>query len=205
MTLPSLLRHVGANIPRGVTVDGRVLTGHAAVAAVAAHVATSVVPHTFHGGDQPDLADAGAPEGPYALAWWNTYPAARDADVAAVAAAFPGFRYDGAGGGHWFEGVIDTGRGRFRVAVVGNPDGGLPHLVPVQPRGLGRHEGGGFRRPEHMYTNGNLCVAATADWNRGEHNTVTAIAWAAHWYGVYTDWRLGGPWPAEGYRPDAAA
>lgn len=204
MSLPSLLRHIGVHIPRGVDVDGRILTGRAAGAAVATGAATAVAKHEFHGGAAPALADAAAPSGPHARAWWNTDPVARDADIAAVAAAFPGFTYDAADGGHRFEGVINTGRGRFRVSVVGNPRGGLPRLVPVHPRTLGRHEGRGFRRSEHLYDNGNLCVAAAEDWDPEEHNTVTCIAWAAHWYAVYTDWRLGGPWPTDGYRPDVA-
>lgn len=202
MSLPDLLRHVSARVPRAVAIDGRLITGSAAVSAAAAGTATLVMPHTNHGGVQGVL-DAPSPAGTarYARAWWNADTAARDADVAAVSRAFPGFAYDGSDGGHRFEGVIDTGRGRFRVAVVGNPDGGLPRVVPVQPRAMGRVEGRGFRRPEHVYTNGNLCVAAEEDWLPG-YGTVVAIAWAANWYASYTDWRLGGPWVSDGYRPD---
>jgi len=98
MTLPSLLRHVGVHIPRGVTVDGRVLTGHAAVAAVAAHTATAVVPHTFHGGDDPLAAPA-----PRA-AWWDN-AAGREADKAAVHASFPGFVLDDNEGGYVWHGA----------------------------------------------------------------------------------------------------
>ena len=57
----------------------------------------------------------------------------------------------------------------------------------------------------HLYLSGNLCVADISDWRPGEHTSATAIAWAAHWYAAYTDWRLGGPWPTDGYRADAAA
>jgi hypothetical protein len=202
MTMTSLLRHVGIHVPRGVTVDGRLLVGAPAVAAIKAGTATAVAPTFHHGGpatflDRPDdpLADR------YAGAWWNLDPAARDADKAAVEAAFPAFRYDGTDGAHDFTGVIDTGRGRFRVLVIGNPDGGQPYLVPVEPRTLGRREGRSFRRSPHLYDNGNLCVAREEDWHPGEHNTVTAIAWAAFWYATYTDWRLGGPWPTPGYQP----
>lgn len=205
MTLPSLLRHVGAHIPRGVTVDGRVLTGRAAVAAFATGSATPIMPHTNHGGVQAALRDVATPSGRYANAWWNAHPTARMADIVGVARAFPGFVYNGMDGGHRFEGLINTGRGRFRVAAVGYPDGRIPHLVPINPHGLGRHEGRGFRRPEHVYTNGNLCVAGDDDWRPDEYNTVTAIAWAAHWYATYTDWRLGGSWRSDGYRPHAPA
>src|SRR5450759_1014768 len=190
MTLPSLLRHVGVHIPRGVTVDGRVLTGHAAVAAVAAHTATAVVPHTFHGGDDPLAAPA-----PRA-AWWDN-AAGREADKAAVHASFPGFVLDDNEGGYVWHGAIDTGRGRFRIEVVGCRGNGLPHIVPVLPRALGRPEGRrGFRNAEHLYTSGNLCVADTSDWDPQVHTTATAIAWAAHWFAAYTGWRIaGGPWP----------
>jgi hypothetical protein len=198
MTLPSLLRRVGIAVPRGVSVDGRVLTGRAAAAAVSAGTATAVVPHAFHGGDDPPIASA--PE-----AWWQD-PAARGADIAAVAQAFPGFRLDQRDGGHTWTGAIDTGRGRFDVSVVCDPAGGLPAVVPVLPRALGRNEGRrGFRPSEHLYVSGNLCVADTADWDPAAHTSATAIAWAAHWYAAYTDWRLGGQWPTDGYRPDAAA
>lgn len=199
MTLPSLLRHVGVHIPRGVTVDGRVLTGHAAVAAVAAHTATAVAPHTFHSGEDPPRSPATRP------AWWDD-PAARAADVAAVHAAFPGFRLDDSDGGYAWHGVLDTGRGRFAITVVGSPERGLPQLVPVRPKALGRSEGSrGFRKSEHLYTSGNLCVAALEDWDAQHHTTDTAIAWAAHWFAAYTDWRMsGGSWPIDGYHPHAA-
>ncbi len=198
MTLPSLLRYVGIDIPRGVSIDGRVLFGRAATAAVAAGTASAVVPHAFHGGDEPPPAATRS-------AWWDD-PAARDADIADVNRAFPGFRLDQRDGGHAWTGTIDTGRGTFDVTVVADPAGGLPTIVPVTPRVLGRNEGRrGFRPAPHLYLSGNLCVADTSDWHQGEHTSATAIAWAAHWYAAYTDWRLGGPWPTDGYRPHAAA
>lgn len=199
MTLPSLLRHVGVHIPRGVTVDGRVLTGHAAVAAVAAHTATSLARHTFHGGEDPPPPPATRP------AWWDD-PNARAADAAAVEAAFPGFRLDDSDGGYAWHGTLDTGRGRFAITVGGNRSHGLPQLVPVSPAVLGRYEGrSGFRRSEHLYDTGNLCVADASDWDPDQHTTATAIAWAAHWYAAYTDWRItGGGWPVDGYHPHAA-
>jgi len=198
MTLPSLLRAVGLHVPRGVSVDGRVLVGRAATAAVSAGTATALLRHTFHGGDDLLPARSAAP-------WWED-PDACAADVAEVAQAFPGFQLDQSDGGHAWGGTIDTGRGRFAVDVVSNPDGGLPRIVPVVPRILGRNEGRrGFRRPEHLYRSGSLCVADAAEWDPATHTSVTAIAWAAHWYAAYTDWRLGGPWPTDGYRPSAAA
>jgi hypothetical protein len=205
MSLPSLLRHVGAHIPRGVTVDGRVLTGHAAARAVAAGAATTVLPHVFHGGTAPVL-ETPTPTGKdrYARAWWEIDHDARDADIATVTAAFPSFTYDDTDGVHRFEGLINTGRGRFFVAIVGDPAGGMPHVVPVRPKALGRHEGRrGFRRADHTYTNGNLCVADRDDWDPEVHSTAAVIAWTAHWYAAYTDWLLGGPWPTGGYLPHA--
>lgn len=194
MSVPSLLRYVGIDVPRGVTIDGRVIFGSAATAAIVAGRATPVAHHTNHGG----LADADAPT---RSAWWIDEPAVRASDVAAVQEAFPGFVHDASEGGHRFEGVIDTGRGRFRVAVSARPDRSLPWAIPVEPRAMGRYDGGRFVRPDHLFTNGALCVASEEDWDHELHTTATVIAWAAHWYATYTDWRLGGPWPTEGFHP----
>jgi hypothetical protein len=190
MTLPSLLRHVGVHVPRGVTIDGRIVLGDETGTAV-----TPLTPHTFHGGTAP-------PDAPV-KPWWDADLDRRAADILAVSRHFPGFRFDDRGGRYRYDGTINTGRGRFGIAIVGNRTGGLPHVVPVTPRTLGRREGRrGVRRAEHLYTNGNLCVADTKEWNADDHNTVTAIAWAAHWLAAYTDWRLGGPWPTIGYHPN---
>lgn len=198
MTLPGLLRRVGLNIPRGVSVDGRLLTGYAATAAVTAGTATSVAPHTFHGGDDLPLSRTHS-------AWWQD-PTRRDADVSAVSQAFPQFRLSEFDGAYTWTGRIDTGRGRFMIDVVGDPCGGLPQIIPVLPHTLGRSEGRrGFRKSEHLYVSGNLCVADISDWDRDVHTSATAIAWAAHWFAAYTDWRLGGPWPSDGYQPHVAA
>ncbi|TWF80025.1 hypothetical protein FHX44_115962 [Pseudonocardia hierapolitana] len=198
MTLPSLLRRVGLDVPRGVSIDGRILTGRAATAAIASGAATSVERHTFHGGDDPPTLHI-------RNAWWQD-PAARRTDISAVGHAFPHFQLDDSDGAHNWRGTIDTGRGRFVIHVVGDPGGGLPHVVPVLPRALGRHEGRrGFRRAEHLYASGNLCVADISDWDPDLHTSATAIAWAAHWLAAYTDWCLGGPWPTDGYQPRAAA
>lgn len=198
MSLPSLLRYVGLDIPRGVSIDGRVLTGRAATAAVTTGAATAIVPHTFHGGNDPAVQTAPS-------AWWDD-SAARDSDIAVVRRNFPHFILDRRGGGHTWTGTIDTGRGRFAVAIAADSADGLPAIAPVRPRALGRNEGRhGFRPAPHLYLSGNLCVADTGDWHPGEHTSATAIAWAAHWYAAYTDWRIGGPWPTEGYRSNAAA
>jgi hypothetical protein len=206
MTLPSLLRHIGIDVPRGVCVDGRIVTGDAATTALLAGTVTPVAPHMFHGG-----ADLAAPNGltsahTQASTWWIDDPVARAADADAVHGAFPSFYLDERDGSYTWSGGIDTGRGRFCVTVAGNPSGGIPAIVPVRTGALGRQEGHrGFCRSEHLYDSGNLCVAEPNDWDAKAHNTVTVIAWAAHWFAAYTDWRLGGPWPTHGYRPHAAA
>ena len=160
MTLPSLLRRVGIDVPRGVSVDGRVLTGRAATAAVAAGTATSVVPHMFHGGDDP------VPDPAMGSPWWDD-PAARDADVAAVGRRLPGLPARRRSTAATPSPASSTpGAARFTVSVVADPAGGLPTIVPVLPRALGRHEGlCGFRPAEHLYVSGNLCVADDGDWD----------------------------------------
>ncbi len=198
MSLPSLLRRIGVDVARGVSVDGRLLTGRAATAAIATGTATSVVPHTFHGGEDPPPEPTPAP-------WWHDANA-RQVDIDAVARAFPAFRLDDHDGGHSWSGTIDTGRGRFAVKVLADAAGGVPRIVPERPHRLGRNEGRrGFMPSPHLYTSGALCVADVSDWDPTRHTSATAIAWAAHWYAAYTDWRLGGRWPTDGYRPNAAA
>jgi len=198
MTLPSLLRRVGLDVPRGVSVDGRLITGRAALAALAAGTATCMSPHAFHGGDDPPSTNT-------PFAWWRDADA-RAADCAAVARAFPGFTLDEADGEFTWRGTLDTGRGRFVIDVVADAAGSLPRIIPVSPRVLGRNEGRrGFRPSPHLYTSGHLCVANATDWDAANHTTATAIAWAAHWFAAYTDWRLGGRWPTEGYRYRDAA
>lgn len=198
MTLPGLLRRVGLHIPRGVSVDGHILTGHAATAAISTGLATAVERHIFHGGDDPRTPES-------RTAWWRD-PAARHVDICAVRQAFPCFQLNDLDGTYVWSGTIDTGRGRFVIDIVGDPSGGLPQVAPIHPRALGRNEGRrGFRRSEHLYVSGNLCVADVSDWDPDVHTSATAIAWAAHWLAAYTDWRLGGPWPTDGYHPRAAA
>lgn len=191
MSLPALLRRVGVNVPRGITINGRVVVGAEATQAVAAGTATLLRAHTFHGGENPEQPDATAP-------WWDD-AVARAVDVAAVAAAFPGFTLDDTDGRYVWRGLIDTGRGRFTVEIVGSPSRSLPRVVPTMPHRLGRPEGRRFRKSDHLYLNGDLCVADQDDWLPAEHTTATVIAWAAHWYAAYTEWRMSGVWPTLGY------
>lgn len=197
MSLPSLLRRVGHSVPRGVSIDGRIVTGSAARVAVAAGAATWMQPHTFHGGADPTE--------PEVSTYWWTDAAARARDVEAMAAAFPGFVLTEEGGTYDWGGVLDTGRGRFRVKIVGSAAGALPTVVPVQPRRLGRREGRWYVNSPHLYLSGNLCVADRDDWDPQRHTTATVVAWTAHWLAAFTDWRFGGCWPTEGFTPDAAA
>jgi hypothetical protein len=199
MTLPSLLRHVGVNVPRGVTVDGRIVIG----ATVAMEGVTALEPHTFHG-DLDRQAEARPLDMRHAhrdKAWWNLNAGRREADKLAVITAFPGFTLNDTDGDYSWLGVIDTGHGRYQIEVEGHPAEGIPLIWPKQPRRLGRHEGGRWRQPPHLYLSGRLCVAETSDWLPEKHTTATAIAWAAHWLAAYTVWHTGSSWPTDGFRP----
>lgn len=204
MTVTSLLGHVGVHVPRGVTIDGRIVLG----TPVVGRAVTALEPHTFHAGPGPEFPSepypSAEPPQPDDDAWWNLAPSRLEADQAAVRAAFPSFQLIRDNGSHTWQGVLDTGHGRYRIDVAGNRTGGMPFIWPVQPRRLGRHEGARWRPSPHLYTNGGLCVAETTDWIPERHTTATAIAWAAHWLAAYTVWRIGGPWPTEGYRPRVA-
>lgn len=198
MSISTLLRHVGLHAPRGVSVDGRVLTGDALAAGLAAGTATRLTPHTFHGGEDPADDDNVEP-------WWID-EVARERDVAAVRRAFPGFRLDDANGGYAWTGMIDTGRGHFEVSLDGNPNHRLPRIRPIHPSRVGRNHGRrGFRRPDHTFLSGNLCVAEEADFDPARDTTATVIGWVAHWCAAYVDWYVGGHWNVEGYRPHATA
>lgn len=169
---------------------------------------TALAPHTFHGGSDPEPSpvqrSSREPLGEYDNAWWNVDPVRLNTDQAVVRAAFPSFQLNRDDGNYKWQGVLDTGRGRYLIDVAGNRAGGMPFIRPLQPRRLGRHEGARWRPSPHLYTSGGLCVAETTDWIPEQHTTATAIAWAAHWLAAYTDWRLGGPWPTDGYRLQSA-
>lgn len=192
MTLATLLGHVGIDVPRYVEVGGRVvLDPTPAVSSSPAPMAIS--PHRFHDGDDPAPERAG-----YARAWWNTDAEARAADEEAMAAYFPSFIQFGDDGDYGYGGELDTGRGRFKVLVLPHVDRSLPSIVPLH-RGLGRQMGRRLQRPPHIYTSGNLCVAAASDWKADEHTTATAVGWTAHWFSAYTEWRFTGRWPTDGF------
>lgn len=198
MTISTLLRHVGLHAPRGVSIDGRILTGDALTSALAAGTASMLTPHTFHGGSDPEDHTGNDP-------WWLD-EAERARDIQAVRTAFPGFRLDDSDGRYAWTGTINTGRGRFEVAIEGNSSRGLPRVRPVRPALVGHNEGRlGFRRPTHTFLSGNLCVAEPGDFDPDRDTTATVIAWVAHWYAAYVDWHVGGHWNVDGYRPRATA
>lgn len=194
MSIPSLLSHIGMHVPRGVSIDGRIIIGSEARTAISQGTATAVAPHTFHGGNDPTGRTDRTP-------WWEE-DERRNRDIEAVRSAFPGFQLVEPRDYVW-RGVIDTGRGRFQVALKGNPSGRVPSIVMEHPRRLERPEGRRMRRSPHLYDSGALCVAAEEDWNRDQHTTATAIAWTAHWLAAYSEWRMSGHWPTPGYVPRA--
>jgi hypothetical protein len=197
MTIAALLEHVGIDVPRYVTVGGRIVFDHAP-ASVSQSSPMPLAPHRFHGGEDP------APDrSTYADAWWNVDVAAREVDEAAMRAHFPNFIQFGEDGDYAYGGELDTGRGRFKILVMPHVDRSLPSIIPLH-KGLGRPMGRRLQRPPHLYTSGNLCVADTADWRPAEHTTATAVGWAAHWFAAYTEWRITGRWPTDGFGVVAA-
>lgn len=115
-----------------------------------------------------------------------------------MTARFPKFVQFGEDGDYAYGGEPNSGRGRFKVLVVPHIDRSLPSVIPMH-KGLGRPTGRKLQRPPHLYTSGTLCIAATTDWNPDEHTMATAVAWAAHWFAAYTEWRITGRWPTDGF------
>ncbi|MGX1562881.1 hypothetical protein [Streptomyces sp. NPDC055506] len=189
MSIPTLLRHVGINAPRSVTVDGRIVLDGAHTVS---QPITKMEPHRFHGGEDPSPVRS-----EFQSAWWNTDPAGRQSDVEAMRAAFPAFTLVDDEGDYFYFGEINTGRGVFPVAVFPQVNKSLPSVRTT--RRLGRQEGKRWKKPPHLYTSDALCIAGASDWNPERHSTATAVAWAAHWFAAYTEWRMRGFWPTDGY------
>lgn len=205
MSMPALLSHFGINTARYVTTDGQVVfdgvicSGSSCSHATLGRV-TPVLGHTFHGGEgqSDEPMDQTEP-------WWDD-PSEIARHVDAMQTCFPTFVYLPPDGGlepRWI-GVIDTGRGRFRIAIALRRDRGLPHVSIVRGPRLGVHSGRRWIPSPHLYLNGNLCVADRDDWDVRQHTAATVTAWAAHWLAAYTEWRFSRRWPVEGARSIAA-
>jgi hypothetical protein len=191
MTVATLLAHVGINVPRYVTVGGEVVRDPATSRTTPP---LRIEAHRFHDGSDPAPARNKLDE-----AWWNTDPESRVVDENAMRTYFPGFSlYIGGGNDYVWNGTINTGRGSFVIFVLPQVDRSLPTIVPKM-KNLGRPEGRRLRRSPHLYDSGAICVAATSDWDPTQHTTAIAVAWAAHWFAAYTEWRMRGYWPTDGY------
>lgn len=197
MTIASLLGHHGVNVPRYVTIDGRIVFDGVSVTSsgTAVHetfgAVTPVPDHTFHGGE--DHVDSSTGE-----LWWDD-PAQLYRHSRAVEQSFPRFLYTAPTsrfGPRW-TGAINTGRGTFTLEVELRADRTLPMLRVLGPK-LGAFSSGRWVRSPHLYDSGNICVADREEWHPDEHDAATAIAWGAHWLAAYTEWRMSRIWPADG-------
>jgi hypothetical protein len=204
MTIAELLHHHGVHVPRYVTVNGRIVfdgvssTSSGFEHETLGHV-TLVANHTFHGGTaEPDDEPSSRTK------WWDEEERLVR-HVSAMERAFPNFMYLPAEGdmGPCWGGVIDTGRGKFKVLIMTRRDEGLPRVAVLGLR-LGVHAGKRWIPSPHLYLNGNLCVADETDWDPGHHTVATVTGWAAHWLAAYTEWRFTRRWPVDGVRAVAA-
>jgi hypothetical protein len=198
MSIAALLRHHGVDVPRYVTVNGRVVFDdvHSTPTGFTHSTFGSVMPvanHTFHGGDEaPDKVTNNQP------AWWDD-KARLQRHLSAMERAFPGFFYvtTDDGGGPCWGGNLNTGRGNFKVIIMTRRDEGLPRAAVIGPK-LGANAGRRWIPAPHLYLNGNLCVADESEWNPATHTVATVTAWTAHWLAAYTEWRMTRKWPVEG-------
>lgn len=204
MSMPALLSQFGLDTQRFVTADGRVIfEGVTSTAGGYSHPehgsVSAMISHGFHG-NGPEPTDETAP-----AQWWeDETQLQRHRD--ALATAFPGFRpleYEGEHPPMWF-GDIDTGRGKFTVAIALRHDRGLPFVRVIKGPKLGIPTGRSWIPSPHLYLNGNLCIADQSDWDPGLHTVATAVAWTAHWLAAFTEWRITRRWPVEGFQQNAA-
>ncbi|WP_071606298.1 hypothetical protein [Luteipulveratus halotolerans] len=205
MSIATLLGHFGIDVPRYIAMDGQVVidgvtqeSGGGYIHATHRSV-TPVATHTFHGGEEEPL-DVEADSAPW---WQNSEAIGRH--VGAMKHAFPGFAFMPPSDGLppcWI-GDINTGRGTFTIGVFLRYDEGLPIVKVLKGGRLGVNAGKGWVPSEHLYLNGNLCIADRSDW-KSAHTAATATAWAAHWLAAFTEWRITRRWPVEGFQPRAA-
>ena len=204
MSMPALLSQFGLDTQRFVTSDGRVIfdgvTGSAGGYSHPEYGAVSAMAsHGFHG-DGPEPTDETTP-----APWWED-ESQLQRHIDALAAAFPGFRqleYDGEHPPMWF-GDLDTGRGKFTVAIALRHDRGLPFVRVIKGPKLGIPTGRSWIPSPHLYLNGNLCIADQSDWDLDLHTVATAVAWTAHWLAAFTEWRITRRWPVEGFQQNVA-
>lgn len=197
MTIASLLSHHSVNVPRYVTIDGRIVFDDVSISSSGTAIhqtfgAVSPIPdHTFHGG-KDHLADTSGE------LWWDE-SAKLSRHRRAVEQSFPGFLFTAPSaefGPRW-TGTINTGRGTFTLEVELRANHTLPMLRIIGPQ-LGAFSSGRWVRSPHLYDSGNICVADSDEWHPEEHDAATAIAWGAHWLAAYTEWRMSRIWPADG-------
>lgn len=198
MTIAAFMAEFGLDTARYVTQTGRLVSRGVTSTGAGSHAhpvhgqVTAVPNHTFHGGVED--------EDPAEPPWWLTDPDEVAWHVDAVHAAFPGFAYRPGTDTRRpaFRGTIDTGRGQFTVTVLLRTDKGLPAVIPDN-RLLGRQHGRYWVPAEHLFTNGNLCIAdSDEDWDPDTHTAADAIALSAHWFAVYTVWRVVHRWTTPG-------
>lgn len=166
MSIAALLSHFGINAARFVTTTGQIIfdgvtkTGTGYSHPVHGSV-TPVVKHTFHGGQEnpDDLQDSPA-------VWWDDENQIQR-HIKAMEKAFPEFVYAPPqdGSGPYWVGIIDTGRGKFKVGIYLRRDRGLPRIVVLNRR-LGMPAGRWWQPSPHLYINGNLASRTPTNGSR---------------------------------------
>lgn len=205
MSMPALLSHFGINTARFVTAAGEIVFDGVSTTANgfshATHgLVTPVATHTFHGGEKEPYDRTCGP----AAGWEEGEQLNRH--VEAMKRAFPNFGFVPPSDDLapcWI-GEINTGRGRFTIAIILRRGRGLPSVCVVDGPPLGVNAGRKWVPSPHLYLDGSLCVADRGDWNPDEHTAATVAAWAAHWLAAYTEWRMSRRWPVEGVRTVAS-
>ena len=199
MTIVDLLRRHGHNCTRRVLPSG-LLVFDDALPAGSTPAGMPLKQHTFHGGEPPQEQDTG-----YTSPWWLE-SGSLDRERAAMAEHFPRFMLvEGTADlpPAW-AGAVRARRAEFQIMVMHRRDHGLPTVVPVSPKARRRWVGRRLIGAPHLYTSGDLCVAAAEDWDPEIDTVATVVGWAAHWHACYVEWFFTGKWPTEGYRADAA-
>lgn len=206
MSIAALLGHFGIHVPRYVTVDGRIVfdnvisSGSGTYTHPTYGAVSRLTNHTFHGGTEDADVGPPAPE-----QWWDDHEQLAP-HVEAMERSFPGFTLVAADAdlSPCWVGEIDTGRGKFKIIVVLRRDKGLPFVSLVGGPRLGVTAGRRWTPSPHLYLNGGLCVADSADWDPDEHTAATVVAWTAHWLAAFTEWRITRRWPVEGVQSRVA-